>query len=337
MSKLKKFIIKIKNMNNFKKIFFVFILLFISLLSYRIFTISNTNDLTRNIKRKNLKVSTALPNVEKILNSSCKNFLSKQNIDLEVQYLPGSFHETVNLVECGKSDAVISCHMPWILMNQKNEKKWSNIVPIQPFYIASFGIYKHQNIDLNFNSNLKVLIPDDDVNRTFALLYLKKYGLVELNDDNIRNESISFILSLENLKSNSKLNKNNFECISYGQIEQAFQKRVNNNYQYSLAVNFPSFMKDYNDEKINSDNHNFSNTIKNDNFLFEDKEFNIFAITLMSRKNNQDNEEIKYLKESLKQDEIVKFYNENCKHIGIIIYEEDKIKDIINNIKNIKI
>ncbi|WP_041186066.1 MetQ/NlpA family ABC transporter substrate-binding protein [Candidatus Phytoplasma mali] len=330
----------------FKKFFFSFILFLILILagffSYKLFKNDNTNhnqnDQKELQKHTKLKVATALTPVEKFLNESCKEFLKKHNIDLEVQLLRGSFFETVNLVDNGQIDAVISCHTPWLLIEQNKKQTLNNIVPVQPFYIAKFGIYKHKNINLNIDNNFKnfkVLIPDDDSNRTFALNLFKKYGLVELKDNNKKNQPLSFILSLDDLHQNSKLKEDNFECKPLAQIEQAFQERISNEYKYNLAVNFPSFMSNVDVDYEKIDNNNFPNVIPNDNFLLQEKEFNFFAITLMSRENNKNNEEIKYLKESLKQDEIINFGEQNLQKTHIMIDSQEKIKNIMDNIEEL--
>ncbi|MFP7699549.1 MetQ/NlpA family ABC transporter substrate-binding protein [Candidatus Phytoplasma pyri] len=336
MNKLKDFINQIKKLNKVQLFFiFIFVLLsiLIGILFANVFTtgISNKKSNKTNYIKPNkiFKVVTALPKVESILNSSCKDYLAKKyNIELQVQLLSNNFPGTIDLVENKQADAVISCHTPWLLDNQRHQNKWSNIIPIQPFYVAKFGIYKHKNDNFDLksfsvNDNFKVLIPNDPTNVHFALLYLKEYGLVELNDKN--DLSTSMFYSLNDLKSDSKLKNENFECKTYGQIPHAFKQQS----EYKLAVNYPNFMNDNNYEKIINDNNN------NDEFLLKKKEFNIFSITLMSREDNKDSEKIKYLKESLQQDEIIKFCDEQFPNTQIIINNKDDIDKIMQNIEDI--
>ncbi|MGA0448177.1 MAG: MetQ/NlpA family ABC transporter substrate-binding protein [Candidatus Phytoplasma pyri] len=325
MNKLKNFINKIKKINKFQ-LFFIFIFVLLSILIGILYIENSNKKLNENnyIKpNKTFKVVTALSKVEKVL-IDCKNYLSKYNIELQVQLLSNLFPETIDLVENKQFDAVISCHTPWLLENQKQQNKWNNIIPIQPFYVAKFGIYKHRN-DNNFdlesiNNESKVLIPDDITNKHFALLYLKKFNLVKLKD---KNNSQSMFYDLEDLEPDSKLKKENFDCQTFIQIPNSFRSQ-----KYKLAVNYPSFMDSENDRISDNNNNN------NDEFLLQEKEFNIFSITLMSRKDNKDSEEIKYLKESLQQDKIIEYFNNNCPGTQIMIKKDD-IDKIMKNIEDI--
>lgn len=176
-------------------------------------------------------------------------------------------------------DANFFQHEPFMQMfNQGND---GNLVRITPVYNALVAFYsKDYNSIEELPNNAVISIPNDPTNRTRALRLLAKSNAITLSDPD------SYNIQVEDIKTNDK----NFEFKEWGLLN------LNEAYQESdLVFNYPTYI-DALDLRPTEDG-----------LLLESVEDQVFAISLVARENNQDNDKVKALKEAINSDEVKQF------------------------------
>ncbi|MDV3166817.1 MAG: hypothetical protein Q8784_00065 [Vigna little leaf phytoplasma] len=292
-------------------------------------------------EQKKFILTTAISYVKPLLEDVSTKHLPQNKFSTEIQFYSSNYVDAIDQVANKRADATLCCHIPYIVNNLNNHESWKNLQIVQPVYIAKFGIFCNTNtiksIDNIINKeDLKIVVPDDKANLSLSLYYLyklsEKYPLfrekLKIQDNikrTIENEFWeSYNLKLRDFtisKDLTIIQKNLFQIGNFCNEPNATD----------LAINFPALMSSARDH---FEYCNFFNMQKKD--IFADKFLNIYAISLISRKDNQNSEPIEIIKNGLKESsEMVAstdgstqaMFNQNT-----WLIPKDKIEEIKDNI-----
>ncbi|AGL90199.1 Putative D-methionine transport system substrate-binding protein [Candidatus Phytoplasma australiense] len=249
-----------------------------------------------------IKVATALPTVQNLLEGYVKAHLKQYNIDLEVVYLPNKYLQTDELLANGEVDAKLDAHVHHLntFNNSHKPQEDNKLTFIQPVYLAKFSLFAKQKGNIktvedlknlkNDRKKLKILMIKDNFQQTLSLLLLEQLGIIKKKTQ-IPSDDI-FALKRGDFKSCDGFPEIEYETAELLQLKNKFQ-----NDNYDLCLQYPTIM-------------GASNDFLSIGSITPPKELNntiySYTISLVARKNNEDSLKIKILQEFLKQEEIIK-------------------------------
>ncbi len=207
--------------------------------------------------------------------------LEKENIKLNIHEF--SDYQTPNsLLKDKELDANMIQHQ--YFLNAFNEANDSDLEVVMPIYHATFALYSKTLTDINdLEEGASITMPDDATNYARALYLLHQAGLIELSLDNAPNFSEADVISNpKNLKFEDKV-----------PLTSLAQRYV----ETELAVMYPTYAKSL---ELEGDAER----------LYVEKSDAVtegFAISLVSRNDNKDSDEIKKLIELLGTDKVRNF------------------------------
>ena len=230
-----------------------------------------------------LRVASHLPPMTDIVELAAKNIAEPYSIELvevsdNIQYNEAVFHD--------EAYASFAQHQPFMAMF--NEERDADLEAIQPIYNAVVGFYSpvYQSIE-DIEDGAEVAIPSDPTNEARALLILAQQGLITLEEKDA-------LPTVDDIKENPK--NLQFTSVDLLNLTGAYEDGV------ELVFNYPTYIA-----KID--------LTPEDALFLEDEEDNTFAITLVVRKENVDNEATKALKDAFTSPEVYE-YLEKLAEVG---------------------
>lgn len=208
-----------------------------------------------------------------------KELLAEENITVEIVEM-SDYIQPNEALENKEVDATFSQHVPF--MEQFNNNAGASLKEVQPIYFANFGLYarEYDSID-ELPDDVTIGIANDPSNVDRSLLLLESHGLIELN------ETDADFYDLKDIKEGSS----NFK------FEQA-----------GIASLAPLY-DDVDAVIINPTHASHLELTPADDALVTEKEDNKFAITLVAREDNANDELIKKLAEAMTSEEVREFLN----------------------------
>lgn len=207
--------------------------------------------------------------------------LAEQGIDLEIVVL-GDNVQPNSALAAEEVDANFFQHVPY--MEEFNRNNDSNLVPIQPIYFANYGVYakNYETIDA-LPDGATVAIANDISNVDRSLMLLAQHGVITLK------EKTDVYYTLASVEDNPK-------NLQFKEVDLLMLARMYDD--ADAVVMTPAYAKP------------LGLTPKSDALLTEGVE-NDFAITLVAREDNKDDEAIKKLAEAMTSEEVRNFLEEN--------------------------
>lgn len=237
-----------------------------------------------------LKVASLIPPMTEILDL-VKPTLAEEGIELEVVVLGDNVQPNVALAE-EDVDANFFQHVPY--MEEFNRSNDANLAPITPIYFANYGVYSKEfgSID-ELPDGATVTIANDISNIDRSLSLLAQHGVITLGEkqDNYYTQA--------DITENSKNLK--FEEVDLLMLARTFDDA-------DAVVMTPAYASP------------LGLTPKSDALLTEGTD-NDFAITLIAREDNKDDEAIQKLAEVMTSDAVREFLEENYDETAIPAFE----------------
>lgn len=233
-----------------------------------------------------LKVASLIPPMTDIL-ELIKPQLLEEGIELEVVVL-GNNVQPNEALATKEVDANFFQHVPY--MEQFNNSRGANLVPITPIYFANYGVYakEYDSIDA-LPDGATVAIANDISNVDRSLQLLAQHGVIKLKDKTEAYWTVKDVIeNPKNLK---------FEEVDLLMLARLYDDA-------DAVVMTPAYAAP------------LGLTPKSDALLTEGVE-NEFAITLVAREDNKNDEKIKKLKEAMTSPEVKKFLEENYAETAI--------------------
>ena len=265
----------------------VLLLLFVLVLSGCGDEKASSNDST---EKEVLKVASLIPPMTEIL-ELIKPQLLEEGIELEVVVLSDNVQPNVALAS-KEVDANFFQHVPY--MEQFNSSKNADLVPITPIYFANYGVYakNYDSIDALPNG-ATVAIANDISNIDRSLQLLAQHGVIKLQD---KTESYWTVKDIIENPKNLK-----FEEVDLLMLSRMYDDA-------DAVVMTPAYAAP------------LGLTPKSDALLTEGVE-NEFAITLVAREDNKNDDKIKKLAAAMTSPEVKQFLEENYDETAIPAFE----------------
>lgn len=177
-------------------------------------------------------------------------------------------------------DANFAQHEPFMM--KFNSEKDGNLVAIQKIYNAKVGFYSkdYDNV-ADIPEGAKVAIPNDVSNEGRALAILEEAGLIKLKD------GVGFEGTLKDIEENDK--KLEFMSIDLLNLAEAYNEK-----DVALVYNYPTYIAKIGLKPA-------------DALILEKTVDERFAISLVTREDNKDSEEIKALKKAMTSSAVKEF------------------------------
>ena len=227
-----------------------------------------------------LEVASHLPPMTDIVEIAAKNIEEPYSIELlevtdNVQYN--------DAVQNKEAYASFAQHEPF--MEQYNEANNGDLVALQTIYDPIVGFYSpvYNSVE-EVKEGAEVAIPGDASNEARALLILEDQGLIEV-DKNVEPAQVT----LEDITDNP-LNLE-FTSIDLLNLTAAYEDGV------ELVYNYPTYIANI-------------DLTPDDAIFLEDKEDDLFALTLVVHEDNMDNEATDALIDAFTSQEIYDYLNE---------------------------
>ncbi|GGH12308.1 MetQ/NlpA family ABC transporter substrate-binding protein [Paenibacillus segetis] len=233
-----------------------------------------------------LKIATLIPPMTEILDIA-KPLLKEEGINLEIVVLSDNVQPNDALAN-KEVDANFFQHVPY--MNQYNENKHSELVPIQPIYNAVYGAYsKRYKAIEELPDGATIAIANDPTNIGRSLVMLDKAGIIKLKD------GVGIQATQGDIVENDK--KFKFEEVDLLMLARMMDDA-------DLVLMTPAYASP------------LGLTPKKDALLTEtgDSEF---VITLVARADNQDSEPIQKLAKAMTSPEVKQFLEEKYSEIAL--------------------
>ncbi|MBD8033389.1 ABC transporter substrate-binding protein [Solibacillus sp. Sa1YVA6] len=217
--------------------------------------------------------------------------LAKDGIDLEIVVL-GDNVQPNSALAAKEVDANFFQHVPY--MEEFNRNNGSNLVPIQPIYFANYGVYakNHDSID-DLPDGATVAIANDISNVDRSLMLLAQHDVITLK------EKTDVYYTLGSIEDNPK-------NLQFKEVDLLMLARMYDD--ADAVIMTPAYAAP------------LGLTPKSDALLTEGVE-NDFAITLVAREDNQDDEAIKKLAEAMTSDVVRDFLKENYNETATPAFE----------------
>ncbi|MGN7478756.1 MetQ/NlpA family ABC transporter substrate-binding protein [Solibacillus silvestris] len=207
--------------------------------------------------------------------------LAEEGIDLEIVVL-GDNVQPNNALAAKEVDANFFQHVPY--MEEFNRNNGSKLVPIQPIYFANYGVYakNYDSID-DLPDGAAVAIANDISNIDRSLTLLAQHGVITLK------EKTDVYYTLASVEENPK-------NLQFKEVDLLMLARMYDD--ADAVVMTPAYAAP------------LGLTPKSDALLTEGVE-NDFAITLVAREDNKDDEAIQKLAEAMTSEAVRDFLEEN--------------------------
>ena len=241
-----------------------------------------TIETNKDAEKVTLRVASLIPPMTDIVDIA-KNILAEEGIDVELVVLGDNVQPNAALA-AGEVDANVFQHQPF--MTEYNKANGSNLVAIQPIYYPNFSIYA-KNYDTwdDVPTGASVAIANDASNIDRTLQLLQQNEVIQLG------EKKDTYYSLKDIVENPKE-------LTFKEVDLLMLARM---YDEADAVAmYPAYAAP------------LGLTPGND-ALLQELPGNDFAIQLVTREDNQDDEAIQRLKEALTSEEVRQFLEENFK------------------------
>lgn len=207
--------------------------------------------------------------------------LEEQGINLEIVVL-GDNVQPNSALAAKEVDANFFQHVPY--MEEFNRNNDANLVPIQPIYFANYGVYaKDYGSIEEMPEGATVAIANDISNVDRSLMLLAQHDVITLK------EKTDVYYTLASVKDNPK-------NLQFKEVDLLMLARMYDD--ADAVVMTPAYAAP------------LGLTPKSDALLTEGVE-NDFAITLVAREDNKDDEAIKKLAEAMTSEEVRNFLTEN--------------------------
>lgn len=263
------------------------LLVLLSLFTLILSGCGNDADLSNDSPDKEIiKVASLIPPMTEIL-ELIKPQLLEQGIELEVTILSDNVQPNVALAT-KEVDANFFQHVPY--MEQFNRSNNANLVPITPIYFANYGVYakNYDSIDALPNG-ATVAIANDISNVDRSLQLLAQHGVIKLQDKKEPYWTVKDVIeNPKNLK---------FEEVDLLMLARLYDDA-------DAVVMTPAYAAP------------LGLTPKTDALLTEGVE-NEFAITLVAREDNKNDDKIKKLAAAMTSPEVKQFLEENYAETAI--------------------
>lgn len=233
-----------------------------------------------------LKVASLIPPMTDIL-ELIKPQLKEEGIELEVVVLSDNVQPNDALAN-KEVDANFFQHVPW--MEQYNESKNAELVPVQPVYHAVYGAYskRYKSIE-ELPDGATIAIANDPSNLGRSLDMLDKAGVIKLQ------EGVGIQATQADIVENSHNYK--FEEVDLLMLARMLDDA-------DLVLMTPAYASP------------LGLTPKKDALLTETVD-SAFAITLVARADNQNSEPIQKLAKAISSPEVKRFLEENYDEIAL--------------------
>ncbi|SEU20850.1 MetQ/NlpA family ABC transporter substrate-binding protein [Paenibacillus sp. NFR01] len=233
-----------------------------------------------------IKVATLIPPMTDILDI-VKPLLKEDGIDMEIVVLSDNVQPNEALAN-KEVDANFFQHVPY--MNQYNESKGSNLVPVQPVYDAIYGGYskRYKSIDeLPEGATLVMANDPSNIGRSLQMFALN--GLIKLKD------GVGINATQADITDNPKKFK-------FKEVDLLMLARMMD--EGDLVAMTPAYASP------------LGLTPKKDALITEGKDSE-FTITLVAREDNKDSAAIQKLAERISGPEVKKFLEDNYADIAL--------------------
>lgn len=233
-----------------------------------------------------LKIATLIPPMTEILDI-VKPILKQDGINLEIVVLSDNVQPNDALAN-KEVDANFFQHVPY--MNQYNENKNTELVPVQPIYNAVYGAYsKRYKAIEELPEGATIAIANDPTNIGRSLVMLDKAGLIKLKDG----------VGIQATQGDIIENKKKFK---FEEVDLLMLARMIDD--ADLVLMTPAYASP------------LGLTPKKDALLTEtgDSEF---VITLVARADNKDSEPIQKLAKAMTGPEVKQFLEEKYSEIAL--------------------
>ncbi|TCI69688.1 MULTISPECIES: MetQ/NlpA family ABC transporter substrate-binding protein [unclassified Exiguobacterium] len=246
---------------------------------------TNTTEAPSN-EPQTLKVASLIPPMTDMLEIA-KEQLAEDNIELEIVVLGDNVQPNTALA-AKEVDANFFQHVPY--MEEFNRSNDANLVPIEPIYFANYGVYSKEYDNMNdIPEGATIAIANDVSNIDRSLSLLAQHDVIELGEKN------GSYYTQADITENPKNLK--FEEVDLLMLARAYD-------DVDAVLMTPAYAAP------------LGLTPKSDALLTEGVE-NDFAITLVAREDNKDEEAIQKLGEALTSDEVRAFLEENYEETAI--------------------
>lgn len=291
-------------------------------------------DNSYNQKTHKLKVATALPTIKDFLEAYAKDRLKEYNIDLDVQYLSLGFKQTNELLLNKQVDAKLDAHVHHLNVFNKEQSNITDkdkLTFSQVVYLAKFGLFAKPNTFNNLESiqktthpsNLKILMPQDNFQRSLALCLLQELKIIEE-----KNPGRTLINEEQfNLKTTDFKSTDLYPYIEYTtetDLNKITSRFLAHN-DFDLCLNYPTVMGLGINKFISLGIIQKPNKL--DDILYS------YAISLVTTNNNENDWKIKILKDILKEEEAIAYMEANPFATNFYMIPRQEVKQISKNIK----
>lgn len=227
-----------------------------------------------------LKIATLIPPMTEIL-ELVKPQLAEEGIDLEIVVL-GDNVQPNSALAAKEVDANFFQHVPY--MEEFNRNNEANLVPIQPIYFANYGVYakNYDTID-SLPNGATIAIANDISNVDRSLALLAQHGVISLK------EKTDVYYTLASVEENP-------QNLQFKEVDLLMLARMYDD--ADAVVMTPAYAAP------------LGLTPKSDALLTEGVE-NDFAITLIAREDNKDDEAIQKLAQAMTSKAVRDFLVEN--------------------------
>ncbi|MGG6314006.1 MetQ/NlpA family ABC transporter substrate-binding protein [Paenibacillus macerans] len=233
-----------------------------------------------------LKVASLIPPMTDML-ELIKPQLKEEGIELEIVVLSDNVQPNDALAN-KEVDANFFQHVPY--MEQYNESKHTELVPVQPVYHAVYGAYSKRYKSMEeLPDGATIAIANDPSNIGRSLVMLDKAGVIKLKEG----------AGIEATQADIAENSHNYK---FEEVDLLMLARMLDD--ADLVLMTPAYASP------------LGLTPKKDALLTETVD-SAFAITLVARKDNQNSEPIQKLAEALSGPEVKKFLEDNYAEIAL--------------------
>ncbi|WP_342527714.1 MetQ/NlpA family ABC transporter substrate-binding protein [Chryseomicrobium sp. FSL W7-1435] len=237
-----------------------------------------------------LKVASLIPPMTEIL-ELVKPTLAEEGIELEVVVLGDNVQPNAALA-AEEVDANFFQHVPY--MEEFNRSNDANLVPITPIYFANYGVYSKEFASIDeLPDGATVTIANDISNIDRSLSLLAQHGVITLGEKQ------------DNYYTQADITENPKNLV-FEEVDLLMLARTYDDADAVLMT--PAYASP------------LGLTPKSDALLTEGTE-NDFAITLVAREDNKDDEAIQKLAEVMTSDAVREFLEENYDETAIPAFE----------------
>lgn len=251
---------------------------------------TTTDKETDTTETTTLKVASLIPPMTDML-ELVKPTLAEQGVELEIVVLGDNVQPNTALA-AEEVDANFFQHVPY--MEEFNRSNDANLVPITPIYFANYGVYSKEFGSIEeLPEGSTVTIANDVSNIDRSLSLLAQHGVITLGEKK------------DNYYTQADITENPKNLV-FEEVDLLMLARTYDD--ADAVVMTPAYAAP------------LGLTPKSDALLTEGTE-NDFAITLVAREDNKDDEAIQKLAEALTSDAVREFLEENYEETAIPAFE----------------